>query len=91
MKSRSTARRARACLSPMDERLSLLNMNNPVLKDTLIGEEWMALRQIALGAKATAIPRSVRTRLEVLDLISRDDYGHLVLTETGRGLVATAN
>jgi hypothetical protein len=75
----------------MDERLSLLNMNNPVLKDTLIGEEWMALRQIALGAKATAIPRSVRTRLEVLDLISRDDYGHLVLTETGRGLVATAN
>jgi hypothetical protein len=31
------------------------------------------------------------TRLEVLDLISRDDYGQLVLTETGRGLVATAN
>ena len=27
-------------------------MNNPVSKDTLIGEEWMALRQIALGAKA---------------------------------------
>jgi hypothetical protein len=55
----------------------------PVLKDTLIGEEWMALRQIALGAKAAAIPRSVRTRLEVLDLISRDDYGQLVLTEKG--------
>jgi hypothetical protein len=66
-------------------------MNNPVLKDTLTGEEWMALRQIALGAKAYAIPRSVRTRLESLDLISRDDYGQLVLTETGRGLVATAN
>ena len=66
-------------------------MNNPVSKDTLIGEEWMALRQIALGAKAVAIPRSVRTRLELLDLISRDDYGQLVLTETGRGLVATAN
>jgi hypothetical protein len=68
------------------ERLSLLNMNNP--KDTLIGEEWMALRQIALGAKAAAIPRSVRTRLEVLDLISRDDYGQLVLTEKGRRLIA---
>ena len=66
-------------------------MNNPVLKDTLIGEEWMALRQIALGSKAAAIPPSVRTRLEVLDLVSRDDYGQLVLTETGRGLVATAN
>jgi hypothetical protein len=66
-------------------------MNNPVSKDTLVGEEWMALRQIALGAKAAAIPRSVRTRLEVLDLISRDDYGQLVLTETGRGLVATVN
>jgi hypothetical protein len=50
------------CLS---KRLSLLNMNNPVSKDTLIGEEWMALRQIALGAKAVAIPRSVRTRLEL--------------------------
>jgi hypothetical protein len=71
----------------MDE--SLLNMNNPVLKDTLIGEEWMALRQIALGAKAYAIPRSIRTRLEGLD--SRDDYGQLVLTEKGRRLIATAN
>jgi len=37
-----------------------------------------ALRQFALGEKAAAILRSVRTRLEVLDLISRDDYGHLV-------------
>jgi len=66
-------------------------MNNPVSKDTLIGEEWMALRQIALGRKAAAIPRSVRTRLEVLDLISRDDYGQLVLKEKGRRLIATAN
>ena len=65
-------------------------MNDQSLKNTLIGEEWMALRQIAFGANYV-IPRSVRTRLEVLDLISRDDYGHLVLTETGRGLVATAN
>jgi hypothetical protein len=39
-----------------------------------------ALRQFALGEKAAAILRSVRTRLEVLDLISRDDYGHLVPT-----------
>ena len=67
---------------------SMDESNNPVLKATLIGEEWMALRQIALGAKATAIPRSVRTRLEVLDLISRDDYGQLVLTEKGRLLIA---
>jgi hypothetical protein len=74
----------RACR--LDE--SLLNINNPLLRDTPIGEEWMALRQIALGAKAAAIPRSVRTRLEVLDLISRDDYGQLVLTEKGRRLIA---
>jgi len=76
----------RACR--LDE--SLLNINNPLLRDTLIGEEWMALRQIASGAKAAAIPRSVRTRLEVLDLISSDDYGQLVLTEKGRRLIATA-
>ena len=61
------------------------------LKNTLIGEEWMALRQIASGAKAAAIPRSVRTRLEVLDLIARDDYGQLMLTENGRQLIATVN
>jgi len=54
----------RACR--LDE--SLLNINNLLLRDTLIGEEWMALRQIASGAKAAAIPRSVRTRLEGLDL-----------------------
>jgi hypothetical protein len=66
-------------------------MNDPLLKNTLIGEEWMALRQIAVGAKAAAIPRSVRTRLEVLDLIARDDYGQLMLTEKGRRLIATAN
>jgi hypothetical protein len=64
-------------------------MNNHVSKDTLVGEEWMALRQISSGAKAAAIPRSVRTRLEVLDLISRDDYGQLVLTEKGRRLIAS--
>jgi hypothetical protein len=64
-------------------------MNDPLLKNTLIGEEWMALRQIAVGAQAAAIPRSVRTRLEVLDLIARDDYGQLMLTEKGRRLIAT--
>src|SRR5262245_42972613 len=79
------------CLSQMDEGPGLLNMNDTALKNTLIGEEWMALRQIALGAKAAAIPRSVRTRLEALDLISRDDYGQLVLTEKGHRLIATAN
>ena len=78
-------------LQRTDESLRFAYMNNLVLKDILIGEEWMALRQIAFGAKAYAIPRSVRTRPEDLDLISRDDYGQLVLTETGRGLVATVN
>jgi hypothetical protein len=51
----------------------------------------MALRQIALGTKAAAIPRSVRTRLEVLQLISRHDYGQLVLMEKGRRRIATTN
>jgi len=59
-------------------------------KDVLVGEEWMALRQIAAGTKAAAIPRSVRARLEALGLIARDDYG-LVLTEKGRRLIATTN
>jgi ribosomal protein S19E (S16A) len=66
-------------------------MNDSVSKDTLIGEEWMALRQIAEGTKAAAIPRSVRARLEALGLIVRDDYGQLVLTEMGRRLIATTN
>src|ERR1700745_2032665 len=42
---------SRCVMSPTAERLSLVSMNNPVLKDTLIGEEWTALRQIGLGAK----------------------------------------
>jgi hypothetical protein len=66
-------------------------MNDSVSKDTLIGEEWMVLRQIAFGTKAAAIPRSVRARLEALGLIVGDDYGRLVLTEMGRRLIATAN
>jgi len=41
-------------------------MNDSDLKKSLIGEEWMALRQIAEGTKAAAIPRSVRGRLEAL-------------------------
>jgi hypothetical protein len=61
------------------------------LKNALVGEEWMALRQIAEGTKAAAIPRSVRARLEALRLIARDDYGQLVLTEIGRRLIATTN
>jgi ribosomal protein S19E (S16A) len=66
-------------------------MNNPGFKDTLIGEEWMELREIAFGTKAAAIPRSVQTRLEAQGVLARDDYGQLVLTEKGRGLLATAN
>jgi len=66
-------------------------MNDSDLKKSLIGEEWMALRQIAEGTKAAAIPRSVRGRLEALGFIVRDDYGQLVLTEMGRRLIATPN
>jgi len=66
-------------------------MNDQSLKKALVGEEWMALRQIADGTKAAAIPRSVRARLEALGLIVRDDYGQLVLTEMGRRLIATTN
>jgi hypothetical protein len=66
-------------------------MNDQSLKNALVGEEWMALRQIADGTKAAAIPRSVRARLEALGLIARDDYGQLVLTEIGRRLIATTN
>ena len=62
-------------------------MNDQSLKNAIVGEEWMALRQIAAGTKAAAIPRSIRVRLEVLGLIARDDYGHQVLTEKGRRLV----
>jgi hypothetical protein len=62
-------------------------MNDQSLKNALVGEEWMALRQIAGATQTAAIPRSVRTRLEVLGLIASDDYG-LVLTETGRRLIA---
>ena len=63
-------------------------MNHATLKNTLVGEEWMALRQIADGTKAAAIPRSVHARLEALGLIVRDEYGQLALTEIGRRLVA---
>ena len=65
-----------------------VHMNGPALKDSLIGEEWMALRQIAFGAEPAKIPRSVRTRLEHLGLIARDDYG-LMLTETARRMMET--
>ena len=61
---------------------SMDESNNPVLKATLIGEEWMALRQIAFGAEPARIPQSVRTRLEDLGLVARDDYG-LMLTRRG--------
>jgi hypothetical protein len=52
-------------------------MNDHFLEESLIGEEWMALRQIASGGKAAAITQSVQTRLVVLGLITRDHYGRL--------------
>jgi hypothetical protein len=62
-------------------------MKDHFLKESLIGEEWMALRQIASGGKAAAITQSVQTRLVVLGLIIRDHYGRLNLTERGRNMI----
>src|SRR5262249_22772117 len=70
---------------------SIFPMNSPVLKDTLIGEEWKWLRQIARGTQAPAVPRSVRARLEDMGVVARDEYRLLVLTEKGRRLLTTAN
>jgi hypothetical protein len=64
-------------------------MNNPVLKDTLIGEEWMALRQVASGGQDSELPHSVRRRLVFLGLAARDNLGRLMLTEKGRRLIET--
>jgi hypothetical protein len=64
-------------------------MKDHFLKESLIGEEWMALRQIASGGKAAAITQSVQTRLVVLGLIIRDHYGRLNLTERGRKMIET--
>jgi hypothetical protein len=66
-------------------------MNNKQLKATLLGEEWMALRQIARGTEAAAIPRSVRARPEAMGVVAKDDYRLLVLTEKGRHLLTMAN
>jgi hypothetical protein len=60
-------------------------MNDQSKKNALVGEEWMALRQVAAGTKAAAIPRSVRARLEALSLIARDDYGQLVRRRRAAG------
>ena len=40
-------------------------MNDSALKKSLIGEEWMALRQVAEGTKAVTIPRSLRIHFDV--------------------------
>ena len=52
-------------------------MNDKFTRDALIGEEWMALRQIASGGKAAGIPLSVQTKLVSLGLIEREHYGRL--------------
>ena len=62
-------------------------MNDHFLKDALSGEEWMALRQIASGGKAAAIPASVCSKLMVLGLVSKDDYGRLTLTRSGQRIL----
>jgi hypothetical protein len=64
-------------------------MNEQYLKDTLLGEEWMTLRQIASGRKAAEIPLSVQTKLMMLRLIDRDHYGRLTLTPRGRRIIET--
>ena len=62
-------------------------MNDLFLKNTLIGEEWMALRKIASGGKAAEIPLSIQTKLVMLRLIDRDHYGRLTLTPRGRRMI----
>jgi len=64
-------------------------MNDKLIRDALIGEEWMALRKIASGGKAAEIPLSVQTKLMMLRLIDRDHYGRLTLTEKGRRMIET--
>ena len=65
-------------------------MNDQFLKNTLIGEEWMALRKIALsGGKAAEIPLSVQTKLMMLRLIDKDHYGRLTLTPRGYRMIET--
>jgi hypothetical protein len=64
-------------------------MNDKLIRDALMGEDWMALRQIASGAKAAGIPQSVQTKLVMLRLIDRDHYGRLTLTEKGRRMIET--
>lgn len=62
-------------------------MSKQVFGDHLLGEEWMALRQIASGGRAAAVTQSVQAKLLTLGLISRDGYGRLSLTEMGRKLI----
>jgi ribosomal protein S19E (S16A) len=64
-------------------------MNDKFIRDALIGEEWMALRQIASGGKAGGIPQSAQTKLASLGLIERDHYGRMTLTEKGRRMIET--
>jgi hypothetical protein len=67
----------------------MLPMTDQELRDTLFGEEWMALRGIAWGGKAAEAPLSVQTRLMVLGLIAKDHNGRLTLTERGCGMIET--
>ena len=67
----------------------ILPLTDQELRDTLLGEEWMALRGIALGGKAAEVPLSVQSKLMVLGLIAKDHYGRLTLTERGRGMIET--
>ena len=60
---------------------------NDRLKNSLLGEEWMALRRVASGGKAAEMPQSIQEKLAVLGLIARDHYGHLTLTDTGRSII----
>jgi hypothetical protein len=62
-------------------------MKDHFLKESFIGEEWMALREIASGGKAAAITQSVQTRLMVLGLIAKDHHGRLILTKGGRRVI----
>ena len=50
--------------------------------DFLSGEEWMALRQLAFGARPAVVSRPTRARLARLHLISSSE-GDIELTARG--------
>jgi hypothetical protein len=62
-------------------------MSDQELKGSLLGEEWMTLRRIASGGQAADVPLSIKAKLTVLGLVTRDNFGRLRLTERARRMI----